>query len=62
MHCKNCRKTITDAQAAASLFDLRFLPGPDGRVKFKQSKSRAARVGPLCPKCLAKRKTLPLRK
>jgi hypothetical protein len=62
-HCKSCNATISAEQAAASLFDLRFLPGPDGRPVHRSfAKYRAEGVGPLCEKCLAKQKTLPRRK
>jgi hypothetical protein len=63
MQCKKCRVEITHEQAAASLFDLQFLPGPDGRpVTHRHVKHRVAGIGPLCEKCMAKQKTLPIKK
>jgi hypothetical protein len=63
MQCKSCRVEITHEQAAASLFDLQFLPGPDGRlVNRLHVKYHVEGVGPLCVKCMAKQKTLPSRK
>ena len=63
MRCKKCRVEMTHEQAAASLFDLQFLPGPDGRpVNRWHAKHRAMGVGPLCEKCMVMRKTLPKRK
>jgi hypothetical protein len=57
-NCKMCGKTIDHAQAAASLFDLSFLPVNGFRTSRREAKNRAAKVGPLCPKCLARRKDL----
>jgi hypothetical protein len=56
--CKTCGKTITEAEAAASLFDLGFLPVNGFRIARRDTKIRAAKIGPLCPKCLASRKDL----
>jgi hypothetical protein len=57
--CKLCGKEITEQKAAASIFDLSFLPGPDRRLTRRHAKFRATRLGPLCPGCLKKQKTLP---
>ena len=57
--CKLCGKEITEQEAAASIFDLRFLPGSDRQLSWRDAKFCAARFGPLCPGCLKKQKTLP---
>lgn len=57
--CNSCGKEIDDIQAAASIFDLSFLPGPDGKVSRAHARCRAARIGPLCPKCQKTPTTLP---
>ena len=56
--CKSCGKSIDHVQAAASLFDLSFLPVGGCKTSRREAKNRAAKVGPLCPKCLARRKDL----
>jgi hypothetical protein len=58
-NCKLCDKQLTDEKAAASIFDLRFLPGSDRQLSLSHAKFRAARLGPLCPGCLKSQKTLP---
>jgi hypothetical protein len=57
--CKLCGKQLTTEKAAASIFDLRFLPGSDRKLSWRDAKFRAARFGPVCPGCLKKQKTLP---
>jgi hypothetical protein len=56
--CKSCGKTIDHVQAAVSLFDLSFLPVAGYKTSRREAKNRAAKVGPLCSKCLARRKDL----
>ena len=56
--CKTCRKAKTEAQAAASLFDLSFFRVGGVRIARRDTKIRAAKVGPLCPTCLERRKDL----
>jgi hypothetical protein len=58
--CKSCGTSISDQQAVGSLFDLRFLPGPDGkRLGRKMARKRASDVGPLCSECLERQERLP---
>jgi hypothetical protein len=58
-NCKLCDKKLTDEKAAASIFDLRFLPGSDRKLPPLHAKGGAARFGPLCTGCLKNQKTLP---
>jgi hypothetical protein len=58
--CKSCGTPISEAEAYASLYDLRFLPGPDGRrLGRRVARKRAADVGPLCAACLKRQERLP---
>jgi hypothetical protein len=57
--CKLCGKQLTAEKAAASIFDLRFLPGSERKLSWRDAKFRAARFGPVCPGCLKKQKTVP---
>jgi hypothetical protein len=57
--CKLCGKQLTEQKAAASIFDLRFLPGSDRQLSRRVAKFRAGRFGPLCHGCLKNQKALP---
>jgi hypothetical protein len=56
--CKSCGKTMTSEEAAASIFDLGFLPLKGRPIARRTAKAHAKHVGPLCPKCLGRRKDL----
>jgi transcription antitermination factor NusG len=52
---------MTEASAGASIFALSFLPvRSQKRKNFDRGKNikMAEEIGPLCPKCLARRKDL----
>jgi hypothetical protein len=59
--CKSCRKEIDPSQAAASLFDLSFLPVKGRRQARYTTKRMAKAVGPLCSNCLKRRTDLAIR-
>jgi hypothetical protein len=56
--CKSCGKAITPEAAAASIFDLSFPPLKGRPITRRTAKAHAKHVGPLCPKCLGRRKDL----
>ena len=53
MICKKCKQPISEEQAAASLFDLRFLPLRGQKLHRRNAKFHTERIGPLCAKCFA---------
>jgi hypothetical protein len=59
--CKSCGLEMTKAAAGASIFALSFLP-LNARTRaslYRPEKIKLAeKIGPLCPKCLERRKDL----
>jgi hypothetical protein len=56
--CKSCGEQLSEAQANASIFALSFLP-VKGRKRFRALTTKLGKeIGPLCPKCLKRRKDL----
>jgi hypothetical protein len=56
--CKSCGEPLREAQANASIFALSFLPVNGRKHERPNSIEMAEGIGPLCPKCLDRRKDL----
>jgi hypothetical protein len=51
---------MTERDAAASIYDLSFLPGPKGTsLNRRVAKKRARDIGPLCDECRGRQTNLP---
>ena len=58
LRCKSCSEELRLAQAHASIFALSFLPVRGRKIDRVKKIRIASEVGPLCPKCLERRKDL----
>jgi hypothetical protein len=56
--CKSCGEQLSEAKANASIFALSFLPVNGRKQERGKAVEMAERIGPLCPRCLERRKDL----
>jgi hypothetical protein len=56
--CKSCGEQLAEAQAAASIFALSFLPVNGRKLMRAKTIELAEHVGPLCQECLERRDDL----